>query len=50
MALGQLTDDVKIAVDHDANVIHYGEDALAGVMPSPRAIFELIEKVAKEVK
>ena len=50
MALGQLTDDVKIAVDHDANVIHYGEDALAGVMPSPRAIFELIEKVAKEGK
>ena len=48
MALGQLTDDVKIAVGPDANIQHYGEDALGGVMPSPRAIYGMIEKIAKE--
>ena len=46
MAVDQMTDDVKIAVGRDKKILHYGEDALGGVMPSPRAMYEMIKAAA----
>lgn len=46
MAVDQLTDDVKIAVGPEKNILHYGEEALGGVMPSPSAIYETIKNAA----
>lgn len=48
MAMDQLTDDVRIAVDRDAPIFHYGEKTLGGVMPSPKEMYEMIRKIAKE--
>ena len=42
MAVSQLIDDVKIAVDHDKKIIHHG--TCGGVMPSAKEMFEIIKK------
>jgi 2-oxoglutarate ferredoxin oxidoreductase subunit alpha len=48
MAISQLIDDVKIAVDHDKKIIHHG--TCGGVMPSAKEMFEIVKEAAKEVK
>ena len=47
MAINQLEEDVRMAVDHDRLILHLG--TCGGVMPSAKEMAKVIVEVAKEV-
>lgn len=45
LSTGQMIDDVRLAVERDAEVAFYGRPPGAGSLPTPEEIFEQIRKV-----